>query len=254
MKKYPREFISTPAGQLQIIRDFIPEIKPNFAGDGDVFLFTKWNLYERVCESIKSFLILFDNKRFYEAYIIAGHALETCAMLSYIKDNETEIEQRNHCDKYLGRALVGNMIEILKTSLNLENVLTWNSYAEWLKIFAYHGNAIIKDKKNHAEVFEKLKIREGTNFEKIKLFEQNYDPPRIEEYIHLFSDKLDGVDEEKFLKFYLKYCGFKHSNMLSCLEGEIQEYQIEDIIIIVVMILTYLSMSKMEPYRHPNGI
>jgi hypothetical protein len=63
-----------------------------------------------------------------------------------------------------------------------------------------------------------------------------------------------GVDEEKFKRFYLKYCGFKHTNMLNCLEGEIPDYQKEDMIILVAMIVTYLSMSKLEPYKHPVGI
>lgn len=253
MKKYPIEFIKTLPGQIQIIRDFVPEPKPNFDNKNeDVFQFIIWNLYERVYEGIKSFIILFDNKRFYESYIIIGHALETCAILSYIKDNETK--QKENCNKYIATNIIGMLIEDLKTNKNLEKDSAWNAYTGWLRLFASHGFTIIKDKKNHAVIFEKLKIREGMNSEKIKLLERNYDPPHIEEYIHLFSAKLDGVDEEKFIRFYLKYCGLKHSNILDCLEGKIPDYQIEDLIIIACMIITYLSISKLEPYQHPVGI
>lgn len=95
MKKYPIDFINTIEGKLQIIRDFSPNIKLRFEVNNDMILFTKWNLYERVCQSIKSFIVLHDNKRFYDAYIIAGHTLETCATLSYIKDTEIDAEQKN---------------------------------------------------------------------------------------------------------------------------------------------------------------
>ncbi len=255
MKKYPIEFIKSISGQIQIIRDFVPEPKPNFENkDEDIFQFTIWNLYERVCEGIKSFLILFDNKRFYESSIIIGHALETCAILSYIKDNETKTKQNENCNKYIARNLIGMLIEDLKINQNLEKDSVWNAYNGWLHLFTSYGFTIIKDKKNHTGIFEKLKIREGMNSEKIKLLEKNYDPPHIEEYIQLFSAKLDGADEEKFIRFYLKYCGLKHSNILDCLEGEIQDYQIEDLIITACMIITYLSMSKLEPYQHPAGI
>ncbi|MDR0726944.1 MAG: hypothetical protein LBF37_02670 [Rickettsiales bacterium] len=254
MKKYPINFIKTKEGKLQITKDFVPETKPHFEGNEDTVLFAKWNLYERVCDGIKSFTVLYDNNRFYDAYIIAGHALETCAMLSYIKDNETDVEQRNRFNLYLARCLVGNLIEILEMSQDLSNVLAWNAYAAWMRSFASYGNFIIKDKKNHAEIFEQLKIREGSNSEKVKLLKRNYDPPHIEEYINLFSEKLDGVDEEKFKRFYFKYCGFKHSNMLECLDGELADYQIEDSIILVFMLVTYLSMANLEPYKHPAGI
>jgi hypothetical protein len=42
----------------------------------------------------------------------AGHALETCAVLSYIKDNESELKQRENYNKYLAKSafwpIIGN--------------------------------------------------------------------------------------------------------------------------------------------------
>lgn len=100
-------------------------------------------------------------------------------MLSYIKDNKTYIEQRNRFNIYLARCLVANMIEVLEMNTDLSNVLAWNSYTAWLKFFAFYGKFIVKDKKEHTEIFEQLKIRGGNNSDKIKLLKRNYEPPHI---------------------------------------------------------------------------
>ena len=47
------------------------------------FRFNMWGLYHRVCEAIKSYVVLYEANRIFDAFIIAGHALETCAILSY---------------------------------------------------------------------------------------------------------------------------------------------------------------------------
>ncbi len=70
----------------------------------------------------------------------------------------------------------------------------------------------------------------------------------------MFSKNMDGVDETRIAHFYLKYCDFKHSNVLTCLEGQILDFQVERVITVMVMLVTYLSMAKLEPYVHPVGI
>ncbi len=65
---------------------------------------------------------------------------------------------------------------------------------------------------------------------------------------------MDDVDEQRFERFYLKYCDFKHTNVLACLERQIFDFQIERVITVLVIIVTYLSMAKLEPYVHPSGI
>lgn len=86
------------------------------------------------------------------------------------------------------------------------------------------------------------------------MLKRNCDPPHIEEYITLFSETLNKINEDKFKHFYLKYCGFKHSNMLECLDGELADFQIEDYIILIVILITYLTMANLEPYKHPTEI
>lgn len=258
MKKYPIKFLNTPAGELQILRDFVPEPMPKFDDASDTFEYTKWHLYDRVCDGIKSFLILLDKKQIYDAFIIAGHALETCAMLSYIKDGKTEEKHINNYHKYTARAFAGILLETLKTSDDLKKDSTWNAYVVMLKLFYPVGVHIIKDKKNpkqkHEDIIKKINCRLGSNTEKIKLIERNYEHPNIEEYLRTFSENMDGVDEQRFNRFYLKYCDFKHTNVLACLERQIFDYQIERVITVLVIIVTYLSMSKMGPYVHPTGV
>jgi len=259
MKKYPVEFLKTPAGELQVIRDFIPEPKPNFDdGNVDAYDFTVWQLYDRVCESIKSFLILLDNQRFYDAFIIAGHALETCAVLSYVKDGETEAERRENYNKYIARSSAGILLGLLETSDTLEKDPEWDVFVAQLKIFYPIGASIIKNAKNpkekHEEVIKQINYRLGTNAEKINLITKNYSQPNIEEYMQVFMKNVDGVDEGRFTHFYIKYCSFKHSNILGCLEGQIFDFQIERVVTVILMLVTYLSMAKLEPYVHPVGI
>lgn len=258
MKKYPVEFLRTPAGELQSLRDFAPEPMPEFDGASDTFEYTKWHLYDRVCDGIKSFLILLDKQQIYDAFIIAGHVMETCAMLSYIKDGKTKEERINNFYKYTARAYAGIMLEILRTSESLEKDSAWNAYTGFLQFFYPVGVNIIKDTKNpkqkHEEIIKKINNRLGTNVEKIKLIEKNYERPNIEEYLRTFSENIDSVDEQRFKHFYLKYCDFKHTNVLACLEWQIPDYQIERVITVLVIIVTYLSMAKLEPYVHLAGI
>lgn len=258
MKKYPIEFLKTPAGELQLLRDFFPEPMPKFDDSTDIFEYTKWHLYDRVCDGIKSFLVLLDKKQIYDAFIIAGHVMETCAMLSYIKDGKTEEERLNNYHKYAARAFAGIMLETLKTSDNLEKDTAWNAYAAMLKLFYPVGINIIKDSKNpkqkHENIIKQINCRLGANAEKIKLIEKNYEHPNIEEYVRTFSKNIDDVDEQRFERFYLKYCDFKHTNVLACLERQIFDFQIERVITVLVIIVTYLSMAKLEPYVHPSGI
>ena len=85
--------LSTP-NKLNIIKNYKILQKQSFSGEEDVLYGNIWSLYFRVCEAMRSFVLLFENKRYYDAFIIAGHALESCAILSYIKDCKNVEEQK----------------------------------------------------------------------------------------------------------------------------------------------------------------
>ncbi len=98
---------------LVIIKAFVPEKIPKFVGTESMFDFVIWNLYDRIANGLKSFDLLCDNRRFYDAFLVAGNVLETCAVLSYIKDKQTEKERLGHLNKYLARSSAGQMVKIL---------------------------------------------------------------------------------------------------------------------------------------------
>lgn len=205
--------------KLQIIKNFRVLPKPTFCGEEDVLYGSIWSLYYRVCESIKSFLLLFENKRFCDAYIIAGHALESCAMLSYIKDCKDKEEQTNKHNKFLASSALGRLKACLELEDNLNSDASWNAFVALLKIFYPIGTYIIKDNKNpkekHEEVIKLINYRKGSNKEKIGLFKRYYEPIKPGEYIKVFRKNIPFDDHDDFSYFYSKYCSFKHSNTLT---------------------------------------
>lgn len=239
-------------GKTKIIKNFVPVAKPEFKNE-DAIGYIIWNLYNRVSNGMKSFATLIDNKCYYDAFIIAGHMLETCAILSYIKDNDTEEEQKENYNKYLARSAVGRMIANLEMATNLHRDLDWIVFETILKILYPIGSSIIKDQKNpkekHEEVTQKINYRLGTNEEKIKLLKKHYEPPHIEEYIKAFSDNRGNTDDGQFARWYTKYCNYKHSNMLApgALAGDINDDEVNYFLDLVLIILVYLDKNGLKP-------
>ncbi|AKL98136.1 DUF5677 domain-containing protein [Endomicrobium proavitum] len=236
--------------KIEIIRDFVPMPQPQFNNNEHAIRYIIWNLYNRVCEALESFLVLLDNQRYYDAFIIAGHALETCSVLSYIKDNDAEAVQLEKYNRYIAGSAVGRLIAILEMGSNLEQDSTWNAYVAVLKIFYPVGASIIKVtndvEEKHKEVGEKIKFRIGANAEKIKLLRDSYKIPRITGYIAAFSKNMDNIDDGEFFRYYTKYCNYKHSNMLApgALAGDIDAEEIDYFLDLVLGIILYLKKFK----------
>ncbi len=197
---------------LVIIKGFIPEKIPEFAGTEPIGDFVKWNLYDRVASGLKSFVLLCDNRRFYDAFLVAGNVLETCAVFSYIKDKQTENERLKNLNKYLARSAAGQLIKLLSWDDNLKRDISWNSYVAELNIFVSVGASIIKEMKNgktdaenHQEILDKLKCREGNNTDKKKLINSNYERPDPQGYVRAFSKTFYKLDNGNFEHMYDKY-------------------------------------------------
>lgn len=237
----------TIANKIKIIHNFKPLPQPQFDGNENAMRYIIWNLYNRVCETVKSFEILLDNQRYYDAFIIAGHALETCSVLSYIKDTDSEAVQIVNYDKYMAQSSVARLIAILEMdSSNLEKDCAWNAYVSLLKIFYPVGTTVIKNTQNaeekHKEIIEQIRFRNGTNAEKIKLLKNSYKLQRITDYISIFSNNMDNIDDGEFHRYYIKYCNHKHSNMLApyaAMHGEVDE----DALNLMLGIIMYLGIS-----------
>ena len=76
-------------------------------------------LHKRLNEARNAFLLLNDAKMYVDAALIAGHVLEVCATIYYIKSaNNIEINAR----KYVARSAVSTIFSILEIDTsNLEN-------------------------------------------------------------------------------------------------------------------------------------
>ena len=205
---------------IQIIKDFKPLETPVFNdGNEDAFRYVVWNLYHRECEAIKSYMVLFENGRYYDSFIIAGYFLETCAILSYIKDNPTEELCRERYNKYFASAIFGRLIACLKLTDNLETEISWQVFVSLLKIFYSVGVNIItkkeQAKEKHEEAIRQINYRLGLNKDKISILKRYYLQIRVREYINAFVKNTAYFDGEKFDLYYQKYCNIKHSNMVT---------------------------------------
>lgn len=241
---------------LIIIKAFVPEKIPCFVGTEPMIDFVKWNLYERITSGLKSFDILCDNKRFYDAFLVAGNVLEVCAVLSYIKDKKTEKQRLENLNKYLARSSAGQLLRTLSRADDLSKEVVWNAYELGLKLFAPVGEYIIKkqkngknDKENHIDVLNKLKYRNGSNADKKSLINSNYVRPDPQGYVRAFSKSFHKIDNGYFERMYDKYCDFKHINIMS--NGVIAETMDEDVvdwaIEIMAGIVLYLQRYGLDP-------
>ena len=236
---------------IQIIKDFKPLEIPTFTdGNQDTFDYMVCNLYHRVCQAIKSFVVLFENERFYDSFIIAGHCLETCAILSYIKDNPAYELCREKYNKYFASATLGRLKYNLDLSYNLEKEIAWQAFVSLLKLFYPVGKYIVKEKEKeqYEEIIKKINCRLGLNKEKIEILSKHFLPTRVNEYIKTFVKNTAYFDGEQFSKFYKKYCDVKHGNMItpgSSFEHNSFEYFSEDGIMLILGIMYYLKDFKL---------
>lgn len=235
--------------KIKIIRDFKPIPQPKFE-DNEGIRYIIWNLYNRGCEATKSFVILLGNQRYYDAFIIAGHALETCSILSYIKDNDSEAAQFENYNKYMAQSAVDRLIAILEMDSNLEKDYVQNAYEIVLKIFCSAEGAVFKysqnDEEKHKEIIDGMKSLDEINIGKIKSVKNFYKLPRVKDYIIAFSKKIGNIKDKEIFMYYTKYCNYKHSNMLApgALAGDIDAEEIDWFIELVQNIVQYLEKLK----------
>ena len=229
---------------LKIINKFKSLDKPLFnEGDNnDTYRFAVWNLYNRICEAIKSFIVLYENNRFYDAYIIAGHALETSSLLCYITENKTYEDNFHNYKKYVASNAMNQIIENLYMSETVEKDLDWEIFVAFLKLFYPFGDTLLKDNKNYKEVIDSINSRLGNNKEKIKLFTKNFSPLRPSDYKKYLSKSMNNIDEGRFEQHYKEYCKLKHSNILGSFsfEGEFVEETKTIMLRLVLGLVTYL--------------
>ncbi len=203
--------------RLKIIKNFQPYPKPKFVGNEDSIHGVTWGLYNRICENIKSFAILFENFQFVDAFILAGVALESCARLSFIKDRDNLEQSKEYYNKYLASMTLSQIIYNLKFEEDLTQEISWLNYELLLKIFYPVGKSIFTNKtKSYEDVIKIINYRLGKNADKISVFKKNFKELPVTRYTDFFFEKLSIYEANKEMAiYYSKYCSFKHSNMLS---------------------------------------
>lgn len=242
--------------KLRIIKEFKPLERPIFKGNEDSLYGVIGSLYFRVCDAFKSFYTLFENKQYYDAFIIAGHALETCAMLSYIKDCSSEEDLKKNYNKYLASSSMGRLKACLALEENLEQDISWELFVVLLRIFYPVGIYIIRDrdkpKEKHDEAITLINYRKGPNQEKIGLLNKYYAPVKTNEYIKAFRKNLPFDDREDFNYFYSKYCSYKHSNMLTpgaSFEDSDDVDYFDNVLNLILGIIVYLETSDFSLFK-----
>lgn len=160
--------------RVRIIKGFVPIEQPLFDNaDEDTFRFNMWGLYYRVCEAIKSYIVLYEADRIFDALIIAGHALETCAMLSYIKDNPSEDAKREKYNSYFAGMIFNRIFANLETSESLEDDISWIKtcrFSLFFKVFTEFESVFFENR-----ILERF----PNSFTDVSLFFQSFKPVRI---------------------------------------------------------------------------
>lgn len=246
--------------RLDIIRKFKPYPQPTFAENEDAIHVVTWMLYNRICESIKSFIILFENNQFCDAFIIAGVALETCAKLSFIKDQKSAELSKECYNKYLASTTISQLIYNLNLEDNLQNELSWINFKNFLNIFYPIGNLIFKNKNDtYEDVIKTINYRPGENKNKISLLKKSFKELPVSYYTNVFFKKLEIYEAtQEMSRYYAKYCSFKHSNILSpgvFFEGaenplsvEMRNELADDSLYLVLGLIMYLEKYSEKPF------
>lgn len=203
--------------RLNIIRNFKPHPSPTFIGHEDAIHAVTYGLYNRICENIKSFTILFENNQFCDAFIIAGVALESCAKLSFIKDQKSAELSRDCYNKYLASITLSQLIYNLSLDNDLKKEISWVNFECLLRIFYPVGNLIFKNKNETYEgIIRKINYRLGENKNKISLLKESFKEIQVSCYTNFFFEKLKIYEaEQEMSRYYKKYCSFKHSNIMA---------------------------------------
>ena len=236
--------------RINIIKNFKSHPLPSFDnGDEGSYRFTVWQIYRRICEAIKSFTTLLEQKYFCDAFIIAGHALETSAVLSYIKDCSTTEESKDNYNKYLASVTLERIIANLDMSDNLDDEISINVFSHLLKIFYPIGKTILNKNKNYEDIINQINSKQTTIKEKIGILNKSFSPIKPSEYMRTLSDNFDNKDDGQFRRYYRKYCAYKHSNILApgVVFTDFQYDNLDDMLYLMLGIITYLETSKKLP-------
>ena len=177
-------------------------------------IYTMNLLGKRILDAVETSNLLITNERYYDAYIMVGHAFETCAILCYIKDCNNDTDRIERYNKYLASSLHNILYkQCLEFFNDMADDESWSLYLSILNEFNTYGESIIEKDKSHVSYIEQLRVRNSSNEQKKDILRNNYKPIPVEYYISSFMKRLvKSKDRNWFNESYRVYCGHKHSS------------------------------------------
>lgn len=208
-------------------------------------------LNKRLHEARNAFLVLYDKGMGLDAELIAGHIMEICAMIYYIKSGPDKLLNSR---KGIARSAASCVYDILSLSDFVSKSDKYDGLLE--EVLSYlddTGHLIIKetsvqDKKDfNKHQLAKLRNKELTNKEKRDLLKKHYELPQVTDYLNCFISGTVkkakscgypnfGIYQEAFRLFYMSYCRVKHATpfMYTSVPGENDISIVDDSMGIVV--------------------
>jgi len=186
-------------------------------------------LNKRLYDARKAFLLLYDNGMHTDSALIAGHILEICAAIYYIKSaKDKDLNTR----RYVAKCSVSSAYDLLAVDdSELQNEEYKLAIQEFLDYLQDVGHLILRpskkeDKKQfNKELISKLSATDKTNNDKRKLLKEYYEMPVVNDYLNCFVSGLykglkdnENENAQKLAQairlFYISYCRIKHASAL----------------------------------------
>ena len=186
-------------------------------------------LYKRLHDAKDAFMLLCKNNLNTDAVLIAGHILETCATIHYIKSAKDKLLNAR---RYVAKSSINTAYDLLGIdNSNLQDEKYKLAIYEFLDYLDDVGHLILKptkkeDKKQlNAKIVLKLRSPNFTNKEKRKFIKESYEMPIVNDYLNCFISGMQKAiqnrpDEkpeslkEAIKLFYVSYCRIKHASVL----------------------------------------
>lgn len=182
-------------------------------------------LNKRLYDARKAFLLLCENNMNSDSELIAGHILETCAIIYYIKSAADKLLNSR---KYIAKSSASTVYDILSLEAAATEDGKYNAFFKDLLDYLNHtGHLIVKETKSedkhkfNQHLLSQLKNNDKNNNEKRKLIKKHYELPIVNDYLNHFiagmrakalhNDYPAAQYDEALRLFYMSYCRLKHA-------------------------------------------
>jgi hypothetical protein len=186
-------------------------------------------LNKRLHDAKEAFLCLHYKNMHMDAMLIAGHILEICAAIYYIKSAKDKLLNTRI---YVAKSTVQSLYDLLNVDkTEQQDKLYKDTINDFLNYLEDMGHLVLKpiNKENKKEfnkqIVAKIRSENLTNIEKTKLIKKYYDKPIVNDSIVSFIEGMkeraknnpnENVQkiEEAMNLFYVSYCRIKHASAL----------------------------------------